>query len=217
MKRVIIIALTLAMMGCMASVKAIGVKLYVGSVEIAAEDTRATYYLQLVLCNNMADTIYIPAQQVERVQPSITSDVSLLTEGGSYTMLTNVPGLVNDMNELSSEMPSPGKYKAPVITELDKKRLAENALLPHKEMNGVSCYVFAPNQCLTVNSLMLTLPPEFLKLNKITAQEADQMEAYLVMPVEYFTNRNTTGKDVLLISRASEDLKNNILVSAGKK
>lgn len=216
MKGIIIIALALVM-GCMGSVKAIGIKLYVGSVSIAAEDTKATYYLQLVLCNNMADTIYIPAQQVERLQPSITSDVSLLTEGGSYTMLTNVPGLVNDMNELSSVIPSPGKYKAPVITELDKKRLAENALLPHKEMNGVSCYVFAPNQCLTIHSLMLTFPPEFLKLGKITTQEADQVEAYLVMPVEYFTNRNTTGKDVLLISRASEDLKNNILVSAGKK
>lgn len=213
MKKVLIAIILLCVV---AKAKAIGIKLYIGSAEMV-EGTTTAYNLQLVVCNNTTDTIYIPEQQLERVQPTITNDISQITEGGSYMMLNNVPSLVTDMNELRKGINKPDKYRQPTVTGLDKKRIAENSQLQKVDVAGASCYMFAPAQCVTIHCLVLTFPPEFLKLGKLPEQQTAQMEAYLVMPVEYFSTRYPAGKGTILISRSSDDLKNHILKSAEKK
>lgn len=213
MKKLTLIALLL--LSAFTSVKAIGIKLYVGSVEKAGE-TNIPAYLQLVVCNNTLDTIYIPKQQLELMQPAIINDVTELTEGGSYIMLANTPTLINDMDALHKIAPTPDKLPKLDIRALDKPRQDANNQLVHQKVNELDCFVFAPNQCLTINCLMMTFPLEYYKLHDVKPAETQHMEANLVMSAEYFSKRNMNGKDILLISRSSDELKEHLL-NAGKK
>lgn len=212
-KGIVILMLLLLATGA----KGIGIKLYIGSVEIVTKDYKAAHYLQLVVCNNTMDTVYIPRHHLEHVQPSLTSDVSMLTDGGAFLMLSNVPGMINDMAVVGNDLKEPPRFLPPPVTELDKARKEKNNLLPGRKFAETDCFVFAPGSCLTINSLMLSFPGGFLRLEKVNELQQQQMETNLVMPVEYYSNRNATGRNVILISRSSEDLKSIVLEAAGKK
>lgn len=214
MKRVLI---ALAIICCgMKPASATGIKIYIGTAE-HEEKQSSRFFLQLIVCNNLPDTIFVRREDLDNVYPMITADVSDITDEGTFILLNNVTNLLTEKDELVklSREVQPEKFD----NTLNKQRdfYEENNKLPQKEVNGIKYYVFPPNKCITINSVTQTPIFEFLKLHNINEQQQQLAEAYLTTHISYFTPQDKNLRRELLISRSSEELKKCVFISKKKK
>ncbi len=201
-----IVLLLVIILSSFISADAIGIKLYVGSAKF--DDKQSTkFFLQLIVCNNNEDTLYIKRDDLDNIYPRLTTDVSVIADGGSYFLLNNVTNLVTDKDRMLKMVTDriEGQYEQ--TTEMQHKLYAENNKLPQRTMNGIKYYVFAPNKCLTVNCVTQTAVYEFLKLADVTEEQQKPVEVYLTLGIWYHTFLDDTKRSDLLIARPSEDLK----------
>ncbi|MCB0696474.1 MAG: hypothetical protein KDC07_03870 [Chitinophagaceae bacterium] len=201
----------LLFIGCISNARAMGIKLYIGSAETEANQS-SRFFLQLVVCNNNTDTIYIRRDDLDNIYPRVTLDASVIGDGGSYYLLNNVTRLIEEpdrMRELVGKHPAQ-HFEA--TTTHQKELYEENNKLPQKEVRGEKYYVIAPNKCLTVNSVTQSAIFELVKLEDLTKQEKEVAEVYLTLPVWYQTYTDETRRLDLLIARSSDDLKKCIFV-----
>jgi|GEM_PF-6901241 len=188
------------------SADAIGIKLYIGSAE-HDEKQSTKFFLQLVVCNNNSDTLYIKRDDLDNIYPKVTTDASIIGDGGSYFLLNNVTNIITDQDRMLKMVTKQMEQKFEETTAKQHELYAENNKLPQKEIKGVKYYVFAPNKCLTINSVTQSADYEFLKLVDVTAEQKKLAEVYLTLGVWYQTFHDNTMRSDLLIARPSDDLK----------
>lgn len=193
-----------------------GIKLYVGAAEYdEKEPTRL--FLQLVVCNNNSDTMYIKRDDLDIIYPKVNTDVSVIGDGGSFYLLNNITNLVTDDDRLFKMVTDHMQNNPEQTTDIQKKLYEENNKLPQKEIRGIKYYVFAPNKCLTINTVTQSALLEFMKLADVTAEQWEQAEVYLTTSVWYHSYHDSTPRSELLIARSSEDLKECVFVYNTKK
>lgn len=198
------------------SANATGIKLYIGTA-VYEEKQTTRFFLQLIVCNNLSDTIYIKRDDLDNVYPRVTTDVSEINDGGTYYLLNNITNLLTDRDELIKL--SGGAPQERFENTLNKQRnlYEENNKLQQTELNGIKYYIFAPNKCITINAVTQTPVIEFLKLHNVNEQQQQQAETYLTTLISYFTYHDKTMRRELLISRSSEELKKCIFINNKKK
>lgn len=183
-----------------------GLKLYIGTVE--KQETQYTrFFLQLIVCNNTHDTVFIEKQSLENLYPIITDDVSEIGDGGSFFLINNVTNLITDNNDLMKLTQGAPPEVFDRTLSMEKKQSEENAKLPKQTKNNIEYYVFAPNKCLTINSMSQGTILEFLKLHDVTEEQQKQAKVNLAFPVNYHSAMDKTKRTELLISRESDALK----------
>lgn len=198
-----------------ASAQGTGIKLYIGAAE-TEEKQKSRYFLQLVVCNNLSDTICIKRDDLDNILTRITADVSQIHDGGCFYLINNVPDIITDFKvlaELAREQQPEEQFNETTIRQ--RKQFDDNNKLPQKEVNGTKYYLFEPQKCLTINSLTQTAPLEFLKLKRVSDSNFSRSEVYLTVPLNYFSYADKIHRQIVLISRASEDLKK--CIGAGAK
>lgn len=197
----------LAMCAVIMSVSLYGqtIKLYVGAAE-RLETAYSKYYLQLIICNNLRDTVFIKRSDIDKLFPKVTNDVSEIGDHGSFYLLTNVREIETDMAELSK---IPGRPEESFTGEYEKgqEMYKENTALMQVKQDSEDWYVFAPGKCLNINCIAQVPLLEFLKMHEATSTEVAGAKVYLSFPVWYYTHRDTIKRKKLLISRESDDLK----------
>lgn len=193
-----------------------GLKLYVGVAENVAGNM-SNMKLQLVICNNMSDTVYLQRNQVDILYPRVTVEVPDITDGGAFFLVTNITKVITDNTRLFKLAGQQKAYDPSRASEM-YAYTALNKELPQREIENVAYYIIAPNKCLTINCAMQSASLDYLKLSDATNKEIEHAQAYLTLPVYYFTYSDTTKRKEILISRSSDDLKKCIFEGiTGKK
>lgn len=191
--------------------RAIGVKMYIGTVE-KIDGINQHYKLQLIVCNNRPDTLYISRKHLEMIFPSVSNDLSDIVDGKSYLFMNYVPNLMTDQNELLHLTLPPDRHAASQAQSLDAELATLNDAIPQKEIDGEKYFVFEPNKCITLNSMVQVAMLELFKLINVPKEQEQEIEINLVTPVNFFRNSETkNANSMLLISRGSDELKNALL------
>lgn len=196
---------------------AIGVKMYVAGVD-KVEGINPHYKMQLIVCNNRPDTIYISRRHLEMIFPTVSNDLSDVVDGKSYLFMNYVPNLMTDQNDLLNLTLPPDRHAASQAQTLDADLAVQNDKIPQKEIDGEKYFMFEPNKCITLNSMAQIVRLELFKLIDITKEQEQEIEINLVTPVNFFRNSETKNvNSMLLISRASDELKNALLDKRPKR
>lgn len=181
-------------------------KLYVATVDPMSY--KGTNFLsQVIVCNNYLDTFYVKMDDLNTVRPHVTNDLSTIVDGGSRFLVTGTKNMEEDLSKLATII------KKEVDTEKEakeikrKKFINENYELPYVNRNGEKYYVIYPRKCLTINSNAKFMDLELARLHKITKEERKSIQAYLTIPVDYYTSGDNTIRNRLLVSRESDELK----------
>lgn len=204
MKKMMLSAFIL-LMGTFTS-KAIDIKLYIATVE-RTEGVYPRYNLQLVICNNLPDTVYIKRDDLEMIYPQVTNDLSEINNGGSFYFIHNVRNMITDMTELRKHTIEPDWRTGSHERGMRKELAQENNKLAQKNVQGSNYYMIMPNKCITLYSYAQSVPVQLFKLHNVDKDNDSGMMVNLVVPVKYFTSRDNHVTGTLLISRDSDDMK----------
>jgi hypothetical protein len=184
-------------------------KVYVGSAQNAPTYT-TTILMQLIFCNNTFDTMYIKRSEIEQIRPRVTIDVSEIMEGGTRVLLTGISEVGTDENYIRDEIKKGPKdgHQQSIVRE--RELAAENDKHPQVTNGKDKYFALAPSKCVTINSSLRAADVFYLNLNQVKKAERVATAAYLILPVTYYTNKDKTIKQEILISRSSEDLKSSM-------
>lgn len=201
--------LALAIILFYAASNAQDLKLYVATVDPMSY--KGTNFLtQIIVCNNYRDTLYVKMDDLNTIRPHVTNDLSTIVDGGSRFLVTGTDNMEQDVSVLAKTIIKE------IDTEKDKKEVKinkfenENYKLPFVNRDGEKYYAIYPMKCLTINANAKFMDIELARLHKVTIEERKSIKAYLTVPVEYYSNRDSTIKKWLLISRESDELKKSL-------
>lgn len=197
------------------SAQATGLKLYVGAAEY--DEASGWFFLQLVVCNNTSDTVYIKRDDLDMIYPKVTTDASIIGDGGSFFLLSNVTNLITDNDRLFKLVTDHMQQNQQQSPAIQHKLYEDNNKVSQKEIRGVKYYVFAPNKCLTINTLTQTASLDFMKLADVSPEQWEAAEVFLTTMVWHHSYHDSTPRSALLIARSSEDLKKCVFIHNKKK
>lgn len=193
-----------------------GLKLYIGTAE--KQETQSTkHYIQFILCNNYLDTTYVKRADVDILFTKLTTDASVITDGGTYYLVNNVTNIITDEERMNEVYVASGKEEFDRTLINEKKQFKQNNELPQIKVGGEAYYIIAPNKCLTIGNTSTIMIKEVLKLHDLSEQEKKDMEVYYTTKVRYHTDKEKNDRQELLITRPSEDLKKILLAGHKKK
>ena len=186
---------------------AVGVKLYVGS-SYNSTHMNNHYLMELIVCNNTLDTIFIKREDLDNLYPSITDDAAVIVDGGSRFFVTNTTEMIGpDPAKLFDIDPDGTNEDRDEVMAKRTERRKENDALKQRKINNHVYYILAPQKCITVNSYSQTGRQELSKLWGIKEENKEQIKVYYTVPVWMCSSKDYVQRRELLISRESKALK----------
>jgi hypothetical protein len=203
MKKLLLAACLLA---ATVTAKAINLSLYIGAAQ-NADKVHPKYDLQLVICNNQPDTVFIKRDDLDMIYPNLTNDPSELSSGTAFYFCNNAPRVITDVQQLKKLTRSEHWSNRYYDAYMNRKLAKENDKLPQVNVVGNMYYAIAPGKCITLNSLAQSLTSQLIKLKEIDKENDGGMQVNLSVPIRYFTSQDKHISHMLLIARQSDELK----------
>ncbi len=200
-----------------AQASAVGVKIYVGS-SYNSTHMNNHYFMELILCNNTVDTLFIRRDDVDNLYPAVTNDASEVSDEGSKVLLTNIDKL-EDPDQAGVFDISPDGTEKDQLDMVTKQAAGKekNQALKQRKINNQMYYVILPQKCITVNSFAQIGRHELSKLRSLSAAEKEKSKAYFVVPVFLMYSSDYIQHRKNLVSRKSEALKKCLFYESNKK
>ena len=192
---------------------AVGVKIYVGSADNSTH-MHNHFFMQLIVCNNTIDTVFIRREDLDYLYPQVTNDVAQLVDGGSQILVTNLDELVEPDQAGVFNLDPDGTDKD--RDEMEKKKgvgIQKNDAIAQRIIEKQKYYVIPPQKCITVNSYTQLGRHEISRLRELSETDREQLKAYLGVPVWLTSSSDFIQHRELLISRKSKALKKCLLFS----
>lgn len=184
-----------------------GVKFYVGSSNNSSHYSNH-YFMELIVCNNTIDTVFIKREDLDNLYPTVTNDVSNIVDGGSRFLVTNVDELAEaDAAAMFDNDPDGTDADREDMFKKQASAKEENNSLRQINIKDEQYYVILPNKCITVNSYSQSGRQEISKLRDVKEQDVEKLKVYYVVPVWMSNSKDHIYKRELLISRESKALK----------